>query len=556
MDSNLWKINGENASESAIGVNLVYNSQTPDTLGFTVDGEPFDSADLYSYGDVLSFYKGEERWFQGVVLCGPRFGNSAEESHQYAMEGLWWYLEQCPFEQGWEAGYSADHVILGKNEDDDYISAGDVIKEVLDHAIGLGAPFTYDASELAVLSAVPPTDEQTSLVHGQAIRKMLQYYPDVTTWFDYTADTPVLHFTRRAAATAVQLNCIDGDMAEEISIKKRSDQVKSGVILNYEWIETIDGERIPTLEQDIYPPGTTTGFDTASFTVQMQGSQLSRQSVDVEVKTFATYGEVVKYFRADLKEKVLTTEALHEPDLPGVVVNGVVPEWSGKQAVEDYYEFVVEYEDKDGSAKKEDMTIKVMSTDAESKTYTKEISYTTEELVPNGLAQAIYEAKSVAHFEGSFQTVEEECTGAIHPGKVLNLLGSRSEWQSMRAAIQSVSYDIDYGRTLITFGPPEHLGPQDAITLLNANRTRITLYSGDSRSTGKTSGDELDTGGGTANSTAASTPRYSKQVISLVGEDEEVRTITLDPAAIGANKTLVGAADGKSMTIDGLRFTV
>lgn len=117
----------------------------------------------------------------------------------------------------------------------------------------------------------------------------------------------------------------------------------------------------------------------------------------------------------------------------------------------------------------------------------------------------------------------------------------------MKAAVQQVDFNIDAGRTAISFGPPEHLGAQDSITLLNANRTRITRYSNDSRSS-STAYDETDTSGTTPNNKAGTAaPRMQKMVLSDQNGDNPV-TIEIDTAQVKKGKTIVGQEDDSGDT--------
>jgi hypothetical protein len=551
MDTTLWNINATPAAELGLrDFRLTLGNQVPDTLVFNADGLAFDAPALFSYGDSLSLYKGEVRWFEGVVLAGPRFGSPTMERHDYSSAGLWWYLDNLVFQQEWRVGEGStlnkSHVILGRDLENDPVACGYVIKEALDYAIGLGAPFTYNTSDLSNLSAKPPPDEQVDLACSEVIRKMLRWIPDTVAWFDYAPATPVLRFTRRGAATAVQFDCTAGDPAEEIDISGRHDLQKEGVIISYERIDEIDGERIPALQQDIYPEGTTPGFNTASLTINIPGSSLATQSTEVYVlagTAAATLKNVLIDMRPELAGAVWEDGHPYLGDgvrLANILVGGSVPRWTGKTYGQCQVVGKASWTDDNGSEhKKEEVSATLTLTNAESKTYTKELYYTPADPYPEGLAQALYNALATLHWQGRFQTIEEEVTGGIHPGHVLNLAGGLAAWATMRAAIQSVEYSIDDGRTLITFGPPEHLGPQDAIALLNANRTRITLYSGDARTTGKASGGEdIGVGGGTANSSASGNPRYSKLVLDD-GAETPAKKITIDTSKIAAGKVLV-----------------
>lgn len=569
MDSTLWKVNGTTNADAAaalglINFNLTLNNQTPDRLTFNADGRDFDAAELFSYGDAFSLYKGTTRWFEGVVLSGPRFGSPTDERHDYEVGGLWWYLENLVFQQAWRAGTGSlnkSHVILGRDIDNNAVTAGGVIQEALDYAIASGAPFTYSASELSALSAYPPPDEQVDLACSEVVRKMIRWVPDTVAWFDYAPATPVLHFTRRGAAAAVQYDCTGGDPAEELDIRSRADLQRSGVIINYERVDTIDGERIPTLQQDVFPDGTSAGFDTASLTIKIPGESLTTQSADVVVVNPVgdAHYDLIKARRPELESATFDLPTISMDGLPNVLVSGSVPEWSGKTTVSGVLAAVATWTDPNGTVHtKEPVSVVVTLTDAETTKYTREISYTIPDPYPVGLAQALYEALAELHWQGRFQTIEKEVSGSVTPGNVLNLTGALSAWSTMRAVIQSVQFAIDTGRTSITFGPPEHLGPQDHIALLRANRTRITLYSGDSRSTGKASGgDDIENGGGNADSSGAYTQRLSKLVLDD-GEVSPAKKIILDVNDIEAGKVMFGKEDAgvKTMSPDYLAWRV
>jgi len=554
MDPALWKINDRNASELACDLSLRLVNQQADTFAFNADGEPFDSAALYAYGDAISLYKGAVRWFHGVVVSGPRFGSPVEERHDYAAEGPWWYLERVSFQQAWRSGtlggtLNKSHVILGRDIDNNIVAVGEVVKEVLDHAIGLGAPIAYVQAELDALAAKPPTDEPVDITHGEAIRRMLRWMPDVSTWFDYAAETPVLHFTRRASAVAVQHACT-GAPAERIDIVERSDLVRSGVVIAYERIDEIDGERIPILQTDAYPPGTAVDLDTLCLTINVNGMQLATHSIEVEVRYLANTWE--KDFWTDAvpalrdKQNLFVDLATEPIDFYNkVLVSGPLPEWTNKKVVPVEFTGELSWTEPNGTeVKRAKHSVTLDTTNAETRKYTREIAYTPPDPFPTGLAQAMHEALSVVHWQGSFVLSEEECSGGVSPGSVLNLSGGLAAWSTMRAVVQQVAFDIDAGSTTIGFGPPEHLGPQDIVALLNANRRRITHYSADTRATGlATGGQEVDTGGKTPNTLTSATARYSKIIIDD-GENNPAKKIVLDSSMLKEGCILVCTSDG------------
>lgn len=94
----------------------------------------------------------------------------------------------------------------------------------------------------------------------------------------------------------------------------------------------------------------------------------------------------------------------------------------------------------------------------------------TEEAIPSGIASRLYNDLSVLQWEGKIVCVENECSFFALPGSALNFTGAkaRTAWNTMRATIQQADYDLVTGRSVISFGPPSHLSPQDLIAIANS----------------------------------------------------------------------------------------
>ena len=116
--------------------------------------------------------------------------------------------------------------------------------------------------------------------------------------------------------------------------------------------------------------------------------------------------------------------------------------------------------------------------------------------MPEGLAQALFDAVSILQYDGVIELTEQECSGLAAPGLLLNLTGGRTEWAAMAAQIQRVEETIDLGRTKITVGPAKHLGHAELTTWLRANRSRRISYRVGERATGVGSGNAAKVQGG------------------------------------------------------------
>jgi len=126
------------------------------------------------------------------------------------------------------------------------------------------------------------------------------------------------------------------------------------------------------------------------------------------------------------------------------------------------------------------------ATDAETQTYRKLNGYNAGEAVPQGVAAMLYAAVGMLYYEGKITSEQAEVSGAVGLGNALNLIAGREEWASMNAPVQTITEEVDAGKTEVGFGPPSHLSPQDLVELLRGTRRRraSSRGSGGERSTG------------------------------------------------------------------------
>ncbi len=136
-----------------------------------------------------------------------------------------------------------------------------------------------------------------------------------------------------------------------------------------------------------------------------------------------------------------------------------------------------------------------------------------------GLAQKIYEGLSVLHYEGTIVLTEQECTGAVGMGNVLNLTGgtgAAAAWATMNAQIYEIEESLDTGETKLRVGPPVYLDAGKLVEMLRAVRGRAQSSSMDEQKTGKPDSGNIVEGagqsprsGGTSPPSGASAPARS-----------------------------------------------
>lgn len=86
--------------------------------------------------------------------------------------------------------------------------------------------------------------------------------------------------------------------------------------------------------------------------------------------------------------------------------------------------------------------------------------------VPTGAPAAYWAAASVLHYEGSCSVYEPAGVSYTYGlGQVLNFANWQPGYETARALVRGVSYDLVAKRTSISFGPPDSLTPQDYLSI-------------------------------------------------------------------------------------------
>lgn len=165
-----------------------------------------------------------------------------------------------------------------------------------------------------------------------------------------------------------------------------------------------------------------------------------------------------------------------DPQLPNELIEGTVAPWMSGVKVQKWIvtmkvAYVTVRGDRVGP---KICTVRLTATNAENREYCQLADTVPGEVAPTGIAASMLSALSAPHYQGTVTTVPfAEVDGQLGPGVALNITGANSDWQNMGAVIQQAEEDIDKGVTTITMGPPEHLGPQDYIALLQRDRSAV-----------------------------------------------------------------------------------
>jgi hypothetical protein len=518
-------------------VRLRLANSSIDTLSFTRRLQQFDADPLCAPYEVAVLLNGADIWFRGERAVLPADASGTSESQTYRFDGPWRWLADNVLQQLWRGLFYTSHIIMVGN-------VGQRIRAVLDYAIDNGAPIAYQIADLNALTAFPPTNEFTGQMCASAVTNALQWAPDTIAWFDYSAAVPVLRFGQRPNLAAVNLPFAPASnpVVSAVSLDPRPDLQVPSVAIIYERIDTEDGEARLTIFRDVHPPAATGREDGAlADVVMLQGRDTTNIKAKVECQTIdvnslAWWKRHVKKLREPNVRPITAADAPIAGDAIGAhitvtwtdrdgnafvphpreLIEGQLSDWMVNPDGSDIeWEPVVarvefkleEFEPLDGSIEllasdRSSFTVELMSTNAPNgiTDYETVGSIDFEEATPIGLAQALFNSLSVLHYEGAFQITEQECSGLVDMGNVVNLTGSRAEFAAMRALVQEITCDIDRGVTTVQCGPPGHLSISDYLSILRANQHRRRWTREATQDTGELSASgEVNLGKATAN---------------------------------------------------------
>ena len=497
---------------------LTRRSLAPDTFRATRHVQAADVTPALDFGQlvILKDPLGVTRFVGRRVLVPASIAGGAE-SNTYEFAGPWYWLERLVFHQTWSqlllngalVARQTSHVMLNLGG----VSVGTTIQTVAQYAIDQGAPFQLGTIDIPI---IPIATESTDQTCAQIIIDQLRWAPDAVAWFDYSTNPPTFHCRQSDSLTAVQLtlgpNAIPTIADDGLEIVSRPDLQLPAVALRYERTDTLDGTEYLSIAEDLAPVGATgRELNALSQTISLFGFRATTLRASVLCETIDTtslewWKRVIPQL-ADPRIKNLALVAgsvqrilqgsRSTADLDGtpssafgrMLVEGQLVDWM-RDATDNELDWEQEEINAEFSYQLDTTTssgVKLSKRDkfripvhlVATTAPAGESSYSTTETeeegetAPAGLAQYLYDALSGLEYEGSVNTTEQECSGYIGPGNVLNLGGTaQAAHASMRGRVQSVVEHLDSGQTSVSFGPTPKLHVNAIIELLRASRHR------------------------------------------------------------------------------------
>jgi hypothetical protein len=136
-------------------------------------------------------------------------------------------------------------------------------------------------------------------------------------------------------------------------------------------------------------------------------------------------------------------------------------------------------------------------TNAVSQTYSAVTNYDPGEMVPTGVAQALYTSLATLQYSGSVAFVAGQVQSGIGVGNTLTLVGPTNTYSNL--LVQSIRAVPHLGLLTVTYAPSARLDAPELIELARASRWRIVYNMPTGRSTGQSAGsNEVALGSATA----------------------------------------------------------
>lgn len=505
-------------------------SQKAGSVSFQIPGDC--TADpLFNYRDRVEIFRDDVRWFYGRCKLPKATGNGTAEGISYELEDPWCWLEGLTYQQEWNATgvngalvpFRQSHVILYQNLALQHITVIAQIRDALDYVIAAGRPIQYaiDFPDFALM-----VSEEKGMQCADVIRRPLRWVPNVVTYWDFTTDgIPTLRIKDRATLGTVSLDAsatkaTHGYCIQDIEVTPRADLQKDAIVLKFESTSEVNGITQSRLDIRVAPDNglaigsaeylalveTSEVLENAVMeTINLRGSQTAFASAplvtaDLLPNSVAWWkNQHPELDDAKVKEFKLLGLAVQHTDLPYYVVAGAVADWmtlAGGAAVQGVRDVItveaswIEVDEMDqthNETRRMLLTADITATNGPSGLYQSITGFVEADPIPEGLAQAVYDASSVLQFEGKFTIVEQDCSGRVQVGQTVNLINDKPERATMNALVQQVIEDFDSGTTTIIFGPAEHLGATDLAELCRETRTRF-VYTASSVRAGTSSG--------------------------------------------------------------------
>ena len=541
-----FKVNGVSKTPEELGVaeaKITKRCGARDELKLRFASPEY--AAQFSDGDTIEAFAGTLRKFKGraakirVELLG------GSQTASLTAHNAWGELERIAYQQAWTRSTPTGvrsvyrgKVVLGQNAAGAKIGVGDQIRDILSYAISCGA--NMQIGNIDIDSAML-LDEARDLSCAQALLRALKWSPNAAAFFDYSGSgEPTLHVLKKGSLLR-ESAAISESGALKISVSPRPDLSLAGVSVKYERENVANGVSSLEVEEDNYPANISSAAkNVLVMSVDLEGKRSSCDAFSIVCGTINLSSRqwwrkhIPSLSSADfaILESSLDDDTYQRELLEGSIVAGMN---FGK--IRTAARAKIRYSTPDGTYITKSVAANILSTNAFTGTYyIWRVSQYAEQM-PQGLARAIYEAASDLQYEGSAEL--SDSLGSEYIGRLVSISSaSRPEWAAVKSNAVCVEENLSTGSTLVKFGPPKHLYPDEISELFRINRNRKSSDSAFTRSNATLAIQGGDfSADAAADNGAEGDCAYERLMVSSTSQNAETRNIDINSADLAANET-------------------
>jgi hypothetical protein len=382
------------------------------------------------------------------------------------------------------------------------LNTQDQLAAILDYAISQGAAIQYTKAELMAVKILPR--DVMNITCADAIRRQMEEV-DAVCWFDHSQNPPKFNCKRRSELPSVVRALGNSYQALGFKLKQRMEDKVPFVRIDFEQINSVDGQQYLTIAPDLYPtPQPADRLKALIVSVPVRGS--SATTVSQYIKTEKIDVTSVDFWKnrkpemnGDLNPNAATEfaglqliggTAQRSSSLPNLIVDGSWASWMGGKCEADNLMVQATYERQASGKltgdkiKQHTLRARARVTDLDfptgnTKTFTfySEAGEDINQFI--GMAQTIYTDLVADKWEGTVPLFFGKWDAAVTLGVNLNLTNSRPEHATMNALVQEISWNSKPGSLVqsVTVGSNKKLSPQQLADRLRAKRMAYILPS-------------------------------------------------------------------------------
>ena len=321
---------------------VTFKSGWADELSFDLRPASVLADPPFAQDDELYLMKDSVTWFRGFVRLVMVSGQGKSEVWTVTVRNAWEKLERLTFLQPRMIYQAPTWLTTSLQDTSDVIlcntvdpitgkyqkcDSGVQIDAIIAFALGVGVPLSYQRYFVA---PNPPSENARDLTCAAAIRRMLNFSPDVVSWVDYTnTPYPKLHMDHRLNLSVLSLDLSAGNLGiEEVSLSDRADVVPAGVVLRLLYNGTgPDGK--PYTQIKVQTAGATSGPGVIVNTVDWPTKDDGTFEDEPTGRTGGT-DNFAQYYYTILSRKFFAgTIRFHQLDCPGTIRPGMVLNFTG-----------------------------------------------------------------------------------------------------------------------------------------------------------------------------------------------------------------------------------